>query len=99
METPYLPDPRLETLSKQFKGRVPICAHGTDELPDSLFQEIIRRGVSKINVNSWARDPYAEALAKGHASKPFPEATEEATEVFAQNCERFFKLFGSAGKA
>jgi fructose-bisphosphate aldolase class II len=28
-----------------------------------------------------------------------PEAIEEATEVFAAVCERFFKLFGSAGKA
>jgi fructose-bisphosphate aldolase class II len=60
---------------------------------------MIQRGVSKINVNSWCRDPYVENLSQGLASKPFPEAQEEATEVFAKACERFFHLFGSAGKA
>lgn len=30
---------------------------------------------------------------------PFPEAIEEATEVFAGACEDLFRLFGSAGKA
>ncbi|KAK1922895.1 ketose-bisphosphate aldolase [Papiliotrema laurentii] len=89
----------LETLSKQFKGRIPICAHGTDELPEELFREMIRRGVSKINVNSWCRDPYVENLAEGLKNKPFPEAIEDATEVFAKKCEWFFHLFGSAGKA
>ncbi|RSH85320.1 hypothetical protein EHS25_005127 [Saitozyma podzolica] len=89
----------LQTLGDQFKGRIPTCAHGTDELPDSLFEDMIRRGVSKINVNSWCRDPYAEALSKGLASKPFPDAQEEAIEVMAKNCERFFKLFNSAGRA
>ena len=34
----------------------PICLHGTDGLPDSLFQSCIAAGVSKVNVNSWARD-------------------------------------------
>lgn len=54
-------DRRLETLSKQFKGRIPIwwvrvgraaltdSAHGTDELPEELFREMIRRGVSKVS--------------------------------------------------
>ena len=54
---------------------------------------------AQINVNSWCRDPYVEALHTGLASKPFPEAQEDATEVFAKNCEKFFKLFGSEGKA
>jgi fructose-bisphosphate aldolase class II len=53
----------------------------------------------QINVNSWIRDPYVAALSKGLATKPFPEATEEATEVFAKTTERMLKLFGSAGKA
>jgi fructose-bisphosphate aldolase class II len=45
------------------------------------------------------RDPYQDALARGLATKSFPEATEEATEVFANAVERFLILFGSAGKA
>ncbi|KAF9005098.1 ketose-bisphosphate aldolase [Cyathus striatus] len=89
----------LDSLRETFNGRIPICLHGTDQLPDDLFVECIKRGVSKINVNSWARDPYAKKLGESLLTKPFPEAVEEATEVFAQVCERFFHLFGSSGKA
>lgn len=109
----------LKSLHNQFTGHHPLCLHGTDELPDELFIECIKNGVSKINVNSWGRDPYAHTLSEGLALaknshrashtpdsypqgatvKPFPEAVEEATEVFAKVCERFFHLFGAAGKA
>jgi len=89
----------LLDLHSDFKGTVPLCLHGTDELPDELFRECISNGVSKINVNSWARDPYVKVLSEGLKSKPFPEAVEDATEAFARVCERFFTLFGSAGKA
>jgi hypothetical protein len=30
---------------------------------------------------------------------PIPQLYEEASEVFAGVCDRFFKLLGSAGKA
>jgi fructose-bisphosphate aldolase class II len=107
----------LKGLQSRFEGRTPyICLHGTDELPDELFKECIKNGVTKvceeqtyckdtlnrpnkINVNSWIRDPYVQALTKALVTKPFPEATEEATEVFAKTTERFLTLFGSAGKA
>ena len=89
----------LVELQSRFKGQVPICLHGTDELPDELFKECIANGVSKINVNSWARDPYVKELVLGLQGKPFPEAVEDATEVFAKVCDRFFELFDSKGKA
>ncbi|KAF4622342.1 hypothetical protein D9613_009290 [Agrocybe pediades] len=86
----------LKDLHAEFKGKVPLCLHGTDELPDSLFKECIKNGV---NINSWGRDVYAKTLGEGLLSKPFPDAQEDATEAFAKQCERFFRLFGSAGKA
>lgn len=89
----------LQALSSRFKGRVPLCLHGTDTLPDSLFQECIKNGVSKINLNSWGRDPYAAALAKGLQTKSFPEAVDDATAAMKEVCIRMFNLFGSAGKA
>ncbi|KAJ7117918.1 aldolase [Mycena crocata] len=89
----------LKALHITFAGKVPLCLHGTDELPDELFVECIKNGISKINVNSWARDPYAKALAEGLQTKPFPDAVDDATEVFSKVCDRFFKLFNSAGKA
>ncbi|KAI5119147.1 hypothetical protein M0805_005226 [Coniferiporia weirii] len=90
----------LKDLRASFNGTIPLCLHGTDQLPDELFKECITNGVSKINVNSWARDPYVECLTSGLAAgKPFPDAIEESTEVFAEACERFMELFGSAGRA
>ncbi|RDB21929.1 putative fructose-bisphosphate aldolase [Hypsizygus marmoreus] len=89
----------LKDLHEVFKGKVPLCLHGTDELPDALFLECINNGVSKININSWGRDPYARKLGEELLAEPFPTAVEDATEVFARVCERFFALFGSAGKA
>jgi fructose-bisphosphate aldolase class II len=74
-------------------------AHGTDELPDEYWPKMIAQGVTKINVNSWNRDPYAAALSKGLANDPFPDATENATELFAQECAKWIKRFGSDGKA
>lgn len=65
-----------------------------------MWQDMISRGVTKINVNSWIRDPYAEHLARALSSgTPLPDAIEEAIEVNAKECERFFHLLGSAGKA
>lgn len=106
----------IRDLRKTFKGRgIPLCLHGTDQLPDELFRECISSGISKVlitlrdmatalifhqfNINSWARDPYVQSLTAGLQSKPFPEAVEDATEVFAKQCDRFLVLFGSAGKA
>ncbi|KAJ3785021.1 aldolase [Lentinula aff. detonsa] len=91
----------LKNLRTMFKGRgIPLCLHGTDELPDELFRDCIASGISKFNINSWARDPYLENLTTSlRAGKPLPDAIEEATEVFAKVCDRFIELFGSAGKA
>ncbi|KAG6844994.1 hypothetical protein H0H87_001937, partial [Tephrocybe sp. NHM501043] len=89
----------LVDLHKIFQGKVLLCLHGTDELPDDLFVTCIRNGVRKINVNSWARDPYVRTFGESLSAKSFPDAQEAATEEFAAVCERFFYLFGSAGKA
>ncbi|KAG6828959.1 hypothetical protein H0H92_006186 [Tricholoma furcatifolium] len=53
----------------------------------------------KVNVNSWARDPYVQTLRESLSTKSFPDAQEAATEAFAAVCARFFILFGSVGKA
>ncbi|KAH9475254.1 Putative fructose-bisphosphate aldolase [Psilocybe cubensis] len=94
-------------LYKEFRGKVPICLHGTDTLPDTLFAECIKNGVSKvivtlpilININSWGRDPYARVLGEALLSKSFPEAVDIASDVLVKECLRFFDVFGSKGKA
>lgn len=73
--------------------------HGTDEISDDLFRECIKNGVTKVNVNSWLRDPYVEALSKGLASKTMPEAIDDAMEALEKECRRFCDLLGSTDKA
>jgi len=77
-----------------------ICLHGTDELPDSLFQECVKNGVTKMNLNSWMRDPYMTTVKDALiAGKPLPDVHTLGVKAFADAAERFFTLFGSAGKA
>ncbi|KAF9074773.1 ketose-bisphosphate aldolase [Rhodocollybia butyracea] len=86
--------------AQNIQGRgLNICLHGTDTLPDELFRECIANGISKININSWARDPYLKVLVDALQTQPFPDAIEEGTEAFSEVCDRFMTLFGSAGKA
>lgn len=50
-------------------------------------------------MNSWGRDPYVKSLVAGLQDKPFPDAVEDATEIFSKSCDRFFALFSSVNKA
>ena len=40
----------LKDLQDTFKGSIPLCLHGTDQLPDELFQECIKNGISKVGI-------------------------------------------------
>lgn len=92
--------PILQDLQKRFSGRVPyLCLHGTDEISDDLFRECIKNGVTKVNVNSWLRDPYCQALATGLQTKTMPEAIDDSMEAFERETRRFADLMGSTNKA
>jgi fructose-bisphosphate aldolase class II len=77
-----------------------VCMHGTDDLKDPLFRECIEAGASKININSWTRDPYLKELQEGIANgNPLPQTIDKATAAFGKEAIRHYKLYGSAGKA
>ncbi|EJT49855.1 hypothetical protein A1Q1_01007 [Trichosporon asahii var. asahii CBS 2479] len=92
----------LEDLHARF-GSSPtgpyLCMHGTDELSDEFFRRIVKCGVSKINVNSWLREPYVSTLSKALQTKTMPEAIDDAHEAMVKEAERFCDLLGSTGKA
>jgi fructose-bisphosphate aldolase class II len=97
---PQFSQPILKDLQARFANRVPyLCLHGTDEISDDLFRECIKNGVTKVNVNSWLRDPYCAALSKGLAGKTMPEAIDDAMAAFEKECHRFCDLMGSTDKA
>lgn len=80
-------------------GRPFLCMHGTDELSDDFFRRIVRCGVSKVNINSWLREPYVQALKEGLQEKSMPEAIDAAVEAMGREAERFCDLLGSTGRA
>ncbi|PWN54496.1 aldolase [Violaceomyces palustris] len=73
--------------------------HGTDDLPDELFQECIRNGMRKINMNSWSRDPMCSYWKDHLLQDGLPEVYEEGMKIYQSICERFIRLFGGEGKA
>lgn len=100
------PDFRLELLDELqskvgpgTKSDSMIVLHGTDDLSDELFRDCIKRGVVKVNVNSWCRDPQVESWAKTMGKKGLPDVYDEGMDAFGKACTRFFHLLGSAGKA
>ncbi|KAF8642449.1 hypothetical protein AX16_009489 [Volvariella volvacea WC 439] len=86
-------------LKETFKGSVPLTLHGATDLPADILKDCVRSGFSKINVNRYTRRIYANTLATEMRDKNLPDAIENATEILAGECDKYFKLFGSAGKA
>ncbi|MCO5585399.1 hypothetical protein L7F22_039332 [Adiantum nelumboides] len=76
-----------------------IVLHGTDTLSDQLFNDCVQRGCTKINVNSWARDPQVKYWEKNMEKQGLPDAYEGGMQEFEKACKRFFKLLGSENKA
>ncbi|KAI9353210.1 aldolase [Zopfochytrium polystomum] len=91
----------LETLRDMCEPRgYFLCLHGTDGLSDELFKECVKNGCTKINLNSWMRDPSIEYLAKAvQDGVPLPDAYDRASDVYAAVAERLMTVLGSAGKA
>lgn len=76
-----------------------VVLHGTDDLPDELFRDCIKRGAIKINVNSWARDPQVKYWAENIERQGLPELYDGGMKVFSRSCTRMIDLFDSRGKA
>ncbi|KAI9329893.1 aldolase [Zopfochytrium polystomum] len=70
-----------------------LCLHGTDGLSDELFKECVKNGCTKINLNSWMRDPSIETACR------FRMRYDRASDVYAAVAERLMTVLGSAGKA
>jgi len=75
--------------------------HGTDDLEDKIWIELVACGVTKFNINSWARDPTNSFLANSilEAKLGMPEIYDGASDIYKKEVTRFMKMLGSAGKA
>ncbi|CAO1613021.1 unnamed protein product [Parajaminaea phylloscopi] len=76
-----------------------IVLHGTDDVPDDLFRDCVKRGARKINMNSWSRDPQVDYWKANIGEQGLPDLYDGGMARFEEATMRFFTLFGSAGKA
>lgn len=90
---------RLEKVRKAVGGKVKIVLHGTNAFDQTLFQECIRGGISKINVNKQLIDPWKAMMEKRQQFTPITKLMEESIEIFQQEVERLMDECGSSGKA
>ena len=90
---------RLEKVRKAVEGKVKIVLHGTNAFDQSLFQECIRGGITKINVNKQLIDPWRTMMEKRQEFTPVTKLMEESIEIFQREVERLMDECGSSGKA
>lgn len=85
------------------KVRIPIVLHGSSGVPDEAIAEAIRRGVSKVNIDTNIRQNFVAKIREVlneddkviDPRKILGPAKEKAVEVIRQKIQ----VFGSSGKA
>ncbi len=92
-------------LLKKIRGSIDcnISLHGGSDTPLQYFEEAVKIGVSKININSDMRYAYRTTLEKDLAENPNEYAViklmPEIIEAVQKVVEEKIQAFGSAGKA
>ncbi|KAG4442202.1 hypothetical protein IFR05_002312 [Cadophora sp. M221] len=90
---------RLEAVQKASKGKVRLVLHGSGSFTEDIYQDCIRRGISKINVNAQLIEPWAEMMQQRKDFKPLTKLVEDSIEIFQEEVVRLMKMVGSCGKA
>lgn len=92
---------------QQLTGQMPLVLHGGTGIPESMIQEAISLGVSKINVNTECQLSFAAATRKyieegkdlqGKGYDP-RKLLKPGADAIRQTVIEKIKLFGSDGKA
>jgi fructose-bisphosphate aldolase class II len=92
---------RLQKVREATKGKVNLCLHGTNSFDESLFQDCVKGGMTKINVNKQLIDPWKEMMMQRHGDgfTPITKLIEDSTDIFQKEVERLMDECGSTGKA
>ena len=90
---------RLESVQKATKGKVRLVLHGSGSFTESIYQDCIKRGISKINVNSHLIGPWAEMMRSREDFVPLTKLIEDSIEVFQKEVMKLMEMVGSCGKA
>jgi len=89
----------LEKVKEAVGGKVKIVLHGTNAFDQELFQESVRHGITKINVNKQLIDPWKEMMGEREGFLPITRLMEDSMVIFQREVERLMDECGSSGKA
>ncbi|KAK2807814.1 hypothetical protein FQN50_005357 [Emmonsiellopsis sp. PD_5] len=90
---------RLRSINEAVGGKVRLVLHGADPFTKEIFDECVRCGVSKVNINKVMNNEYTRVM-EGKANKvPLTSLLEEATDKMQEAVERCMDLLGSSGEA
>lgn len=97
---PQLDHERLEAIYSQCKQRdVRVVVHGTNDWKEDMMQEVINRGVSKINVNKLVLDDYNKYLKEAASNTTITKLMEGGVDKVVGLTEEWMRNCGSAGRA
>lgn len=97
---PQLDLNRLDSISHQCKRRnVRVVVHGTNDWKEDMMQDVIRRGVSKINVNKLVLNDYNNYLKDAAPTTTITKLMEGGVDKVVGLTEDWMRKCGSAGRA
>lgn len=99
--TPELDLSRIEEIAS--RTQAPLVLHGGSGLSDRDFQNAIKRGMCKINVNTSLILTAGKRLKDLHTENPdgfnYPELLLSAHQAVQEQARRFMRVFGCSHKA
>jgi len=99
VENIHLDYPRLEGIRKASKGKVQMVMHGTNEFTAELFQNCVKAGMTRLNVNEAVLWKYNNFVKDNIAKLPLTDIMEQGTQLIQERLEWMMDVIGSSGKA
>lgn len=96
---PRLDYARLESIHKTTKGRVNLVLHGASGFDEQIFQQCIKRGMAKCNLNDVVNDEYTRIQSEQAGKIPLTTLIERGTDAMQRVMELHMDWLGSSGKA
>jgi fructose-bisphosphate aldolase class II len=94
---PELNIPLLEEINQALE--IPLVLHGGTGLSDDQYQQLISRGISKINYYTALADAAASQLRNNANNGSYTGMLQGTADAVSAEAERCIRLWGSSGKA
>ncbi|OWP04708.1 fructose-bisphosphate aldolase [Marssonina coronariae] len=90
---------QLEAVQQAARERGRLVLHGSGSFTEDLYQDCIKRGISKINVNAQLVEPWSEMMRARTEFTPLTKLVEDSIDLFQAEVEKLMRMAGSCGRA